>query len=255
MENQSGAPVALTIVGPGRAGSSIAAAARSAGVDVSVVARSFETDLLSGRCVLLCVPDSEIAVAAAALRAAGATPAVLGHVSGATTLEALAAADATVGTFSMHPLQTIPDPDTDLTDCHAAVSGSSPEMLSFATGLAQSIGMHPFHVPESDRAVYHAAATVASNFLIALEQSAADLLTGIGIDQPREVLAPLVNRSLDNWIAAGPDALTGPIARGDRVTVERHREALGGSAPGLLPLYDALAECTTALASPVEVRG
>jgi predicted short-subunit dehydrogenase-like oxidoreductase (DUF2520 family) len=255
MENQSGAPAALTIVGPGRAGNSIAAAARSAGIDVAVAGRSFEADAVSRRCVLLCVPDSEIPSAVAALVATGGTPDALGHVSGATTLEPLAGAGTSAGTFSMHPLQTIPRPDTDLAGAHAAVSGSSPEMISLATGLAGSIGMHAFHVREPDRAVYHAAASIASNFLVTLEQSAADLLAGIGVDQPRDVLAPLVSRSLENWIAAGPDALTGPIARGDRVTVDRHREALRDRSPGLVTLYDALAERTTALVTAVEVRG
>ncbi len=154
----------------------------------------------------------------------------------------------------MHPLQTIPGPDTALNGAHAAVSGSSPQMIALATGLAEALGMQAFTVREEDRAVYHAAASIASNFLVALEQSAADLLSGIGIEQPREVLAPLAGRSLENWIAAGPDALTGPIARGDQATVDRHREALADRSPDALSFYDVLAERTAALARPVEVR-
>lgn len=253
MENRSGAPVALTIVGSGRAGSSIAAAVRQVGIDVTVVGRTFGPEAISGRCVLLCVPDSEIRAAAAALTPADGPPRAVGHISGATTLGPLAEAGATDGTFSLHPLQTIPEPDTDLTGAHAAVSGSSPEMLALATGLAEAAGMHAFQVREEDRAVYHAAASIASNFLVALEQTAADLLGDIGIEQPREVLAPLVSRTLENWIAAGPDALTGPIARGDRVTVDRHREALAESSPEVLSLYNAMAGRTAALVGAVEV--
>jgi predicted short-subunit dehydrogenase-like oxidoreductase (DUF2520 family) len=108
--------------------------------------------------------------------------------------------------------------------------------------------MEPFEVAEEDRATYHAAASIASNFLIALEESAAGLLGDIAVERPREVLAPLVRRSLENWIEHGPAALTGPIARGDVVTVERHRDALRRSDPGLLAMYDAMAERTSLIA-------
>jgi predicted short-subunit dehydrogenase-like oxidoreductase (DUF2520 family) len=253
MENRSGAPAALTIVGSGRAGSSIAAAAGRSGIEVIAAGRDFGPDEVSGHCVLLCVPDAEIAAAAAKIQQFGASPYAVGHVSGATRLGPLSGAGPAAGTFSMHPLQTIPTPDTDLSGAHAAVSGSTPDMLALATGLAEALGMHPFEVREEDRGSYHAAASIASNFLVALEQTAADLLDRIGVEQPREVLAPLVRRSLENWIAGGPGALTGPIARGDRVTVDRHREALAATAPEMLALYDTMAGRTAALAGASEV--
>ncbi len=253
MINRTGAAFALTIVGPGRAGGSIALAAGSAGIDVTVVRRRPDAASISGRCVLLCVPDSEITAAVGQIRAEKANPSMLGHVSGATTLESLAGAGASEGVFSMHPLQTIPDRRTDLAGAHAAVSGSTDESLSVATELAVALGMHPFRVREQDRAVYHASASIASNFLVALEQTAADLLEEIGVERSREVLAPLVRRTLENWIESGPEALTGPIARGDRVTVERHREALGEFAPDALGLYEALASHTASLAGSAEV--
>ena len=89
---------------------------------------------------------------------------------------------------------------------------------------------------------------MASNFLITLEESAAQLLAAAGVKSPREVLAPLVLRSAANWADAGVDALTGPIARGDRATVGLHLSALAERAPELAPLYEALAERTRALA-------
>ena len=60
----------------------------------------------------------------------------------------------------------------------------------------------------------------------------------------RELLVPLVRATVDNWAALGPAALTGPIARGDHQTVQRHRAALRERLPEVLPLYDALAEAT-----------
>jgi predicted short-subunit dehydrogenase-like oxidoreductase (DUF2520 family) len=107
--------------------------------------------------------------------------------------------------------------------------------------------MRPFELADEQRAAYHAAACIASNFLVALEESAVDLLGAAGIDEPRELLAPLVLRTAANWSERGPASLTGPIARGDERTVERHLEALTTSAPELLPLYRTLAERTMAL--------
>jgi predicted short-subunit dehydrogenase-like oxidoreductase (DUF2520 family) len=107
--------------------------------------------------------------------------------------------------------------------------------------------MRPFEVPEEHRAAYHAAASIASNFLVTLEESAAGLLTAAGIDDARELLAPLVLRTAANWAERGGDALTGPIARGDEETVHRHLEALRELAPELVDLYEALAERTREL--------
>jgi predicted short-subunit dehydrogenase-like oxidoreductase (DUF2520 family) len=123
-----------------------------------------------------------------------------------------------------------------------AVAGTSPRALATAHALAQRLGMRATAVADSDRAAYHAAASIASNLLVALEESAAELLERAGVADARELLAPLVLRTAANWAAGGPEALTGPIARGDRETVERHRTALVELAPDLLPLYDALAE-------------
>jgi predicted short-subunit dehydrogenase-like oxidoreductase (DUF2520 family) len=112
--------------------------------------------------------------------------------------------------------------------------------------------MRPFEVPEEQRAAYHAAASIASNFPVALEESAAELLERAGVADARELLAPLVLRTAANWAERGPEALTGPVARGDRETIERHRAALAELAPELLPMYEALAE-RAATAAPKRV--
>lgn len=163
-------------------------------------------------------------------------------------MEALTEAGAD-GAFSLHPLQTVPDGETPLSGCPAAVAGSDRESLEVASELAETMGMEAFEVAEEDRAVYHAAASIASNFLVALEQTAADLLGGIAVDRPREILEPLVRRSLDNWAERGPEALTGPIVRGDRATVEAHREALRERRPDLVAFYDSMADLTRRVAA------
>jgi len=235
---------AILIVGRGRLGGSIARGLGSEGMVVETSGRELDPSDAAGRTVLLCVPDDEIPVVVERFREAGSRPSLIGHTSGATGLAAIGPAGATEGTFSLHPLQTVPDPETDLTDAPAAIAGSDLRSLGFARDLAARLGMVPFEVEEEARILYHAAASVASNYLVTLQQEAAELMERAGVADPRAVLAPLVRRSLDNWVERGPDALTGPVARGDRETVERHREALSTHYPDLLELYDLLAERT-----------
>jgi predicted short-subunit dehydrogenase-like oxidoreductase (DUF2520 family) len=110
------------------------------------------------------------------------------------------------------------------------------------------LGMRPVEIADSDRAAYHAAASIASNFLIALEAAAERLMTVAGGD--RALLVPLVRATVENWAALGPgEALTGPVARGDEATIARQRAAIAERAADLLPLFDALVEATRALAA------
>jgi predicted short-subunit dehydrogenase-like oxidoreductase (DUF2520 family) len=247
----------LAVIGPGRAGRTIATAAAPTGLSVRLAGRADALDACrDAEVALICVPDGEIE--GACMSAAAAVPPLrfVGHTSGATTLGALeAASEAGAEVFSLHPLQTIPDERSDLVGAPCAVAGSTPAALALAAGLASRLGMRPFEVPEESRAAYHAAAAMASNLLVALEESAADLLDRGGVDaHARDLLAPLVLRTAANWAERGPDALTGPIARGDAATVERHLEAIRTVAPELVPVYEALAERAQALAAGPEAR-
>jgi predicted short-subunit dehydrogenase-like oxidoreductase (DUF2520 family) len=241
----SAAPGPLVVVGDGRVGGSLARAAELVGIDVRLARRDEPID--GAGAVLLCVPDEAIAEACAHIAEAG--PRLVGHVSGASSLDALAAArEQGASTFSLHPLQTFADGETAVAGTPAAIAGSDEAATSYARSLAEALGMRPFEVPEESRAAYHAAAAMASNLLVALEESAAELVERLGIEDARELLAPLVLRTAANWAERGPAALTGPIARGDHATVERHREALAETAPELLPLYKALAARAEAVA-------
>lgn len=241
------APPPIAVVGRGRMGSAIARAARAEGIDVTLAGREDIAAVLAGRDVaLLCVPDAEIAAAAKAVGAAAPHLRFAGHTSGATGLEALEAAGAVP--FSLHPLQTVPDERSDLLGAAAAIDGATPEARELGEALATALGMRPFQVPAESRAAYHAAASMASNFLVALQEAATQLLAEAGIEDGRELLAPLVLRTAANWADSGGAALTGPIARGDEATVERHREAIDALAPELRPLYEELAERTRSLA-------
>jgi predicted short-subunit dehydrogenase-like oxidoreductase (DUF2520 family) len=242
----------LAIIGRGRVGGAISHAGEAAGLDLEAAGRDDALRVAGdAEAALLCVPDDAIADACDAIADAVPPLRFVGHVSGATTLDALSAAAARgAEAFSLHPLQTVPDPGADLTGAPCAIAGSSSEATGFARSLADALGMRPFEVPEEHRAAYHAAAAIASNFLVALEESASGLLEAAGVDDARELLAPLVLRSAANWAERGGDALTGPIARGDEQTVARHLAAIRETAPELVPLYEALAERTRALGGP-----
>lgn len=242
----------LAVIGAGRVGSSIATAAQRAGAQVRLAGREDALDACRGAgAALLCVPDSAISAAARAIAPAVPPLRFVGHVSGASALEAVSPAGAP-GSFSLHPLQTVPDGGADFTGSPCAIAGSDRAALALARKLAELLGMRPFEVREEDRAAYHAAASIASNFLVALEESAAALLDAIGVEDARELLSPLVLRSAANWSERGAAALTGPIARGDEATVARHLEALRARTPELVPLYEALAERAQAVAERQE---
>ncbi len=190
--------------------------------------------------VLLCVPDSQIAEAAAVI----APGRLVGHCSGATGLDPLAPHEA----FSMHPLMTVAGERASFVGAGAAVDGITPRALDFARGLAEALGLRPVRVAPEDRALYHAAASIASNFLVTLESAAERLAAETGVE--RDLLVPLVRTTIENWADLGAErALTGPVARGDEATVARQRETIAERAPETLELFDALVAATRSLAA------
>jgi predicted short-subunit dehydrogenase-like oxidoreductase (DUF2520 family) len=263
------------VVGAGRLGTALAAALREAGVEVD--GPSGRGEVPRGcEAIVLCVPDVEIP--AAATTVAGAAP-LVGHTSGATRLDALAAAGGAA--FGLHPLQTFPErapseaasaeraPSDAASAVRAgsaergpsalaafagagcAVAGSTPAALDFAVRLAELLGLSPFEIDDEGRTAYHAAASVASNFTVTLLAAAERIAAGAGLapHEARALLAPLVRRTVESVAELGPErALTGPITRGDHATVEAQRRAVEDAAPDLLDLFDELVRHTRALA-------
>jgi predicted short-subunit dehydrogenase-like oxidoreductase (DUF2520 family) len=252
----------LAIVGRGRLGTALASAFTDAGYPVvGPLGRDAEQQLVGpfgrdagqeligppgrhsdGACVdavLLCVPDAEIAPAAALIPRGP----LVGHCSGATGLDVLGDHEA----FSLHPLMTVTAAGACFAGAGAASGGSTPRARGLARELAAALGMQPVEIETEDRAAYHAAASIASNFLVTLEAAAERLAASAGVD--RELLVPLVRATVENWAASGARrALTGPVARGDDATVRRQRLAVAERAPDLLPLFDALTDATRELA-------
>jgi predicted short-subunit dehydrogenase-like oxidoreductase (DUF2520 family) len=214
----------VNVIGSGRVGSVVGARLRERGLAVG----EDDPDV-----VLLCVPDAAISDVSRRL-----TPgrAWVGHVSGATSLAALEPHERR---FSLHPLQSFDrsgDP-AQLEGAWAAISGESGDALAVARELAETLGLHPFELADSDRTLYHAGAVFASNYLVTLQRAA--LRLGV----PAEGLAPLMRGTIDHGFE-----LTGPIARGDWATVEAHKQAIRATHPELEHLYDTLAGATALLA-------
>ena len=215
----------IVIGARGRVGSAVSARLRERGVELR--------DAGPADLVLLCVPDRAIPEVAA-----GIEPGPwVAHTSGGTSLRAL---EPHAGRrFSLHPLQTftLDRGPEQLDGAWAAVSGETGEAVAVGAWLAEALGLRPFDLADERRALYHAGAVIASNYLVTLRRAAGELFEGS--DVPGEALEPLMRRVIDNGFQ-----LTGPIERGDWATVERHRVAIAEVEPELLPAYDALAALT-----------
>ena len=210
----------------GRVGSAMSARLRERGVEL----RDRDADL-----VLLCVPDRAIAEVAS-----GFEPGPwVAHTSGGTPLAALAPHERR---FSVHPLQTFTHDrgPEQLDGAWAAVSGETDEAVATGWWLAETVGLRPFRLDDDRRALYHAGAAIASNYLVTLRRVAGELLTEA--DVPPEALDPLMRRTIENGFE-----LTGPIARGDWETVDAHLASIRAERPQLEAMYVALAETTKAL--------
>lgn len=222
-------------------GTALVEALRSAGLEaIGPAARG--ADGSDAAIVLLAVPDAQIG-AAAALIAPGR---LVGHLSGATTLEPLAPHEA----FSIHPLVTAAGVGTSFQGAYAALAGSTERALEVAESMSSALGMTSFRVADADRAAYHAAASIASNFLLTLEDFAEQLGATAGVS--REAFVPLVRATVENWAARGAaPSLTGPIVRGDEEVVAHQRAAVAARLPQHVDLFDALVTATRRVAASV----
>lgn len=226
------------IVGDGRMGRALARALRDAGMRVrGPLGRGAEAR--GAAVVLLCVPDREIASASRAL----APGSLVGHVSASTPLDVLTPHER----FLLHPLLSVTDASAAFAGAACMVDGDSPRARAVGSALARRLAMRTLSIPPDRRALYHAAASAASNFLVTVLGLAEELGGEAGVD--REALLPLVRSAVQSWGALGaPGALTGPVARGDEVTLTRQRAAVASVLPALLPDWDALVQATRRLA-------
>jgi len=235
--------VKITVIGPGRAGTAISQHAAAAGL-ACVLTRSYD---LECDVVLLAVPERVIAAVAAEVPLG---PAV-GMLSGAAPLALLHPHSRR---FVLHPMQTIQPnrSDLQLLGCAAGITASDAELAALAADLACRLGMRPVDVPDEVRPLPHIACVLASNLLVAPLAAALAVLerAGLGPDAA-ELLGPLAERAVANALAAGPLAApTGPLARGDRTTIEQHRATLARLDPALDEVYRLLSSAALPLVDP-----
>lgn len=261
----------VAIVGAGKAGRALGRLARRAGYVIGpVVCRTRAhaeaaaafigggepgTAPVGAELTLLAVPDEAIADVARSLRLPAR--AVVAHTCGthgASILRPLRPAGA------LHPLRSFADPGRAVeafrgTFC--AVDGDAEAVRALET-FVRRIGGRPLRVRTSRKALYHAGAVFASNYVVTVLDAALGLFTkaGLGRKEAVEALADLAGGTVANVRAVGlPDALTGPIERGDAATVGRHVAALRAQAPDMRDLYARLGVRTVEIARAKKTVG
>jgi predicted short-subunit dehydrogenase-like oxidoreductase (DUF2520 family) len=258
---------AVAIVGAGRLGTVLAAALRKKGFEIRGIADRSARDARESRRIIgagvpttacrkaaadaeiifLTVPDGAIERTARELAAAqtewrGKT---VFHTSGlhaASILAPLRALGAACASF--HPVQSFPRKDLPASRFKNIFIGIEGDegALSAAEAIAHKLGARPFRLGSGDKALYHAACSLASNLLVPLFETACALMraAGVGPLKAEEILLPLAEGTLQSVKHFdGAKALTGPIARGDVETVRRHLQALD-KYPDVRKIYQTL---------------
>ncbi|WP_115788207.1 Rossmann-like and DUF2520 domain-containing protein [Arthrobacter silvisoli] len=260
------------IIGAGKVGAVLGAALRGAehavvGVSaVSEASRERAEILLPGvpvleiqeiversELVLLAVPDDVLGGLVDGLAKLGAWQPgqLVAHTSGrygVGVLQPVRAAGAIP--LALHPAMTFTGMSLDLTrlqDCTFGVTADA-AMLPIGQALVMEMGAEPVVIAEADRTIYHAALAHSSNHMATLVAQGSQLLREIGVEQPENMLGPLLRATLENALASGESALTGPVARGDAGTVADHVQALrdhdAAGSGDILPAYIAMARAT-----------
>jgi predicted short-subunit dehydrogenase-like oxidoreductase (DUF2520 family) len=257
----------IVIIGAGRLGTSLGRALAAKGHAIKVVtcrraasAResrriigqgTSSTDNLAaarrGDIIFLCLPDEEIPKAAAGLSRSriGWQRKIVFHTSGLLPAAALKPLrDKGAATASFHPVQSFARKATSPGHFQGVYFGLEGDRKAcrFGRTIARELGGRSFLLSAEGKPAYHAACAVASNFLVVLLDAAARILGQAGINENKasRLLFPLLEGTLRNVKKFDiPASLTGPVARGDRASVEAHLEALRGL-PGYANAYKAL---------------
>ncbi len=262
------AQLAVGVVGAGRAGTAMAVALAAAGHRV-VAASGVSADSLRrievslpgvpvvqpeqvvehADLVLLTVPDDALPGLVAGLAATEVPLAgrLMAHASGRhglAVLEPVVARGALP--LALHPAMTFTGKPEDAAKMAGISFGvTAPDALrAVAEVLVMEMGGEPVFIADDKRGLYHAALASSANHLVTLVAAATDMLTDAGVADPAAVLSPLLYAALDNALALGGAALTGPVARGDAETVAVHVAAIKAAAPEALGAYLALARLT-----------
>lgn len=222
------------------------ASARTLGIRVTGCKIYLSAQELADACQVVFVTTPDDAIREVCSRVTWQKDKVVVHCSGALSLDVLdnpAKAKALVGSF--HPLQTFSSLEGALRRLPGstfAIEGNEP-VRSFLERMSLDLGGKPVFLKPGDKTLYHASAVMASGFAVTLMQQAADLWSKLGYSGEDAIvsLLPLLNGTSDAMGIMGiPEALTGPIARGDVGTVGKHLEALSKLSPEAVSVYCSL---------------
>lgn len=257
----------VAVIGPGRVGTTLAAALTRAGHRIVAVSGGGDAGLerftsrLAGvrveqdpadasrraGLVLVTTPDDVLADVVTRIAVADGfrDGQFVVHTAGSHGLAVLERARlGGAHVAACHPAQTFPSgpPDPDAIVGTAWAVTASGDDRTWARDLVEQLGGTPHDVPDDVRPLYHAALVVASNAVGAAVAVARQLLLGARVDEPGAFLGPLVHASVENVIGRGASALTGPVVRGDAGTVAGHLQRLAVDAPHLAEAYRHLSQ-------------
>ncbi len=267
----------FTLIGPGRVGCAVSKRLVQAGFRITgIIGRDPERvraagrfidgfplpaaglrpePIADGQIILLAVPDDRIAAVAAAVQRGNtlSRATTLVHFSGLHPAEIMRSPQSAARLLSIHPLLPFADAQAayeKLSHCPCALEGDS-TALSLGEELVRALDGVGFRIKKEQKALYHAAACIASNFFVTLIDWARELLIACGMEAERvlPLLQPLLQTTAENLRVLGTEqALTGPIVRGDAATVGTHIQQLERTAPAYTAAYIDLARLTLALA-------
>jgi predicted short-subunit dehydrogenase-like oxidoreductase (DUF2520 family) len=263
----------IAVIGAGRVGTCLAVAWREAGHAIVAVSgrdataeraarflpgvpvEGAQAAAAAGELVVVATPDRAIGSVVSDVTAGGSIRPgqTMAHVSGALGLDVLAPAQgAGARVLAIHPLQSFPTVEAGLERLPGsamAVTAVDEDTLTLGEALALDAGMVPFRLTDEVRPLYHAAAVFAANYLATSMVLADRIMRAAGVDEPLARFGPLSRAVLENVVSMGPvAALTGPVARGERSTIERNLEALAEACPEAVGPYLAMARAAVDVA-------
>jgi predicted short-subunit dehydrogenase-like oxidoreductase (DUF2520 family) len=264
----------FAIVGAGMVGTAIGYLLKKAGYEIVAIAdksaaalrraqsyiggkayRKPQEVLREADCILITTPDDIIL---SVCKDIALSPLIKGkyifHMSGAGGLDLLEPAKkADAAVASIHPLQSFSSIDNAIQNIPSSYFGitADAKAKTRAETIVLALGGKPIYISSKQKSLYHAAACVASNYLVSLLNVVESIYQSIGISEKdaKKAYLPLIYGSLKNIEFSGSiQALTGPIVRGDSGTIQKHVDAINANLPQYASLYSSLGLVTVNLA-------
>lgn len=266
----------IAIIGAGKVGTALGyLLAKKGHVIVSAVARSNASlekaapylpgtlltkdapkAVVSADIILITTRDSEIKPICDVLATKGAISSsqVVVHMCGAGSLELLSSArDAGANVAVIHPIQSLANVELAIERIPGSYFGITAEgkAKEIALSLVRDLEGKAVDIADKDKSLYHAAACIASNYLVTLLYTATEVYKASGMDEAAALKAmlSLANITVSNIKEVGTiAALTGPISRGDAKVIKQHLESLKNLGSGIIDIYKALGRLTIEVA-------